>query len=822
MLNFESSVLRVIIIFIILLSASPEVWAQGFVKGIVSDKETGTSLSGVRVQLAHGGKIVKGTYTKPDGSFSLSAAAGKYKISFSSVGRKRADSVIAIQDGETATMNTALESEVARLENITVYGAARREQKLTDAPAAISTIMPDDLRRATAHGQIGKTLEHIQGVDVVQSGMNDFNINTRGFNNSINRRMLVLLDGRDPSMPLLNLVEWNSFQTDMADIKSLEVVRGPGSALYGANAYNGVINISTYSPRDVIGTRVSVTGGEYGTFRASMRHAGETVENWSYKVNVGYSRQNQDWIVSRQKDTAKPNFGLEYPGISFDVPGLRQGIGYIGNIDSLVEARRVAYNAFGTLRLDYNFTDDERILAEGGFSKYGNEYFVNQTGRVLVPEANKPFVRIAYSAPRWNVQAQWAQRITVIPQVVLNAAATSAEGSTVGSLEIQRNDAFLNDDLKIIAGASHEIQNANTTVAGALSMIAPDDQRHNFTGIYGQAEYNLLENLQLVGAARLDLSSYFDTQFSPKGAIVYTPIENQTFRLTVNRSFLRPSYGDRFRRSPGGLPIELARIDSAVSAQTGAPALGLGRVPVWNLGNPNIGVETAESFEFGYKGIINKDLFVTLDVYVNRRKNFISNPLGGLAPEVYRPIRYASAAANDSLRSIIGQANFDRLAQYNDPVTGKTAPAFIITPTNIGLVEEKGVELGVNYYALKNLLLTGNFAYLESQVLENIAPTNKIIPNVSPRRYNIAAQYTMPDWDATLSFRYVDGFAWIVGLSEGHIPSYGVLNFNANYRFSNNLQLGVNVFNLLDRKHYEIFGGTYLYRYATASATYSF
>ncbi|MCZ2131776.1 MAG: TonB-dependent receptor [Bacteroidetes bacterium] len=822
MSNFYNTVLWVIVAFFTLLSASPEVWAQGFVKGIVSDKETGTSLSGVRVQLAHGGKIVKGTYTKPDGSFSLSAAAGKYKISFSSVGRKRADSVIAIQDGETATMNTALESEVARLENITVYGAARREQKLTDAPAAISTIMPDDLRRATAHGQIGKTLEHIQGVDVVQSGMNDFNINTRGFNNSINRRMLVLLDGRDPSMPLLNLVEWNSFQTDMADIKSLEVVRGPGSALYGANAYNGVININTYSPRDVIGTRVSVTGGEYGTFRASVRHAGEIGENWSYKVNAGYSRQNQDWVVSRQKDIAKPNNGLEYPGIAFDVPGMRQGLGYIGNIDSLINAHRVAYNAFGTLRLDYNFTDDERILVEGGFSKYGNEYFVNQTGRILIPEVNKPFARIAYNSPRLNVQAQWTQRLTPVPQTVLNAAATSAEGSQVGSIEAQWNNSFLNDDLKIVAGVSHEIQNVNTSVAGALQMLAPDNQHHSFTGIYGQIEYNLPGNLQLVGAARLDLSSYFDTQFSPKGAIVYTPIENQTFRFTVNHSFLRPSYADRYRRSPGGLPVDLARVDSAISTQTGAPALGLGSVPVWNVGNPNVGVETAESFEFGYKGIISKDLFVTLDAYVNRRKNFISNPLGGLAPEVYRPIRYASAAANDSLRSIIGQANFDRLAQYNDPVTGKTAPAFIITPTNIGLVEEKGVELGVNYYALKNLLLTGNFAYLESQVLENIAPTNKIIPNVSPRRYNIAAQYTMPDWDATLSFRYVDGFAWIVGLSEGHIPSYGVLNFNANYRFSNNLQLGVNVFNLLDRKHYEIFGGTYLYRYATASATYSF
>ncbi len=814
---------NIILTLILFISTSvTKSFSQGIITGFVADKENSKALSGIRVETKSSGRIIKGTYTKANGLYAVSLPEGKYSLKFSGIGRKQFDTTITIKNNETQQVNVHLEHETTKLENITVFGAARRVQKLTEAPAAISLVLPEDIQRGTAHGQLGKTLEQIQGVDVVQSGMNDFNINTRGFNNSINRRMLVLLDGRDPSTPLLNLVEWNSFQTDLADVKSLEVVRGPGSALYGANAYNGVINITTNSPLDVLGTRVSLTYGEHGTFRATFRHAETYNDHWSYKINAGYSRQNQDWVVSRQRDTTKPNDGLEYPGIAFDVSGNRQGLGYIFNIDSLINAHRTAFNVFGTFRIDYNINENERFLAETGFSKYGNEYFVNQTGRILIPDVQKPFARIAYNSQHWNIQTQWTNRYTPIPQTVLNAAASSAEYSNVFTSEAQWNDAFLEEKLKTVAGVSYEIQDVNTSVVGALPMLAPDDQHHNFTGIYGQFEYGLAHNLQLVGAARVDFSSYFNTQFSPKAAIVYSPIENQTFRITINRSFLRPSYADRFRRSPGGLPVNLATIDSAISAQTGAEKLGLGLTPVWNVGNPKVDVETAISYEIGYKGILSNEVFVTADAYINRRKNFISNPLGGLAPDIYKPLRYANSYANDSLKSRIGQLNYDRLAIYNDPVSGKLIPAFIITPTNIGLVEERGIELGINYYAMKQLLLSGNFAYLESDVIENSITTNKILPNTSPRRYNLSAQYVASNWDATASFHYVEGFQWIAGLFEGYVPSYGVLNINANYKIMSGLNLGINIFNALDNKHYEIFGGTYLYRYTTGTISYSF
>ncbi|MGA1435725.1 MAG: TonB-dependent receptor plug domain-containing protein, partial [Candidatus Kapaibacteriota bacterium] len=333
---------------------------------------------------------------------------------------------ISVQSN-TPMQTVQLSPGETRTQDITVFGASRRQQKITEAPAAVSVVMPAELARANSHGQIAKTIEGIQGVDVVQSGMNDFNVNMRGFNNSINRRVLVLRDGRAPSTPLLNLVEWNSFQTNMGDVASIEVVRGPGSALYGSNAYNGVINITSSAPKDIQGTRVSLTGGQFNTFRGDIRHAGG-IGSLFYKFNAGYSTQSQSWVNSR--DTTKGGT-LEYPGLARDVTGNRAGVGNITSIDSLINANRNATNMFGSARFDYELTNDQRLTAEMGFSRYGGEYFVNQTGRILINDVEKPFVRLAYNSSNFNVQAHWNRRNTITPQIVMNAAASSAERSDV-------------------------------------------------------------------------------------------------------------------------------------------------------------------------------------------------------------------------------------------------------------------------------------------------------------------------------------------------------------------------------------------------------
>ena len=705
-----------------------------------------------------------------------------------------------------------------RTEEFTVYGASRIQQKITDAPAAISVLLPKEITRAASHGQVAKSIENIQGVDVVQSGMNDFNVNMRGFNNSINRRVLILLDGRDPSTPLLNLVEWNSFQTNMGDIAHIEVVRGPGSALYGPNAYNGVINIISSAPKDVLGTKLSLTAGDFNTLRGDIRHAGE-FGDISYKLNAGYSTQRQSWINSRD---IKNGGILEYPGLSSDVTGNRAGVGVIGSIDSLINANKNAINMFGSARIDYSLNPDARITTEFGFSKYGGEYFVNQTGRILINDTEKPYVRLAYNSQDINVQAHWNRRNTASPQIVLNAAASSAEKSDVYVIDAQWNKSLLDDKLKLILGASHEIQDVNTTIIGATPLLNPDGLVNSFSGVYAQIDYSLLSNLRIVGAARLDQSTFFDTQFSPKLALVYNPITNHTLRFTVNRSFLRPSYPDLYRRSAAGAPVNVDSIDKAIATQYNVLPLGLGTLSQWNLGNPQTKVETALSYELGYKGIISKDLFITIDMYTNRRTNFISVPLGGLAPDVYSPLRYSSDSANIALKSALASKNplfYDRLSI--DPLTKK--PALIITPTNIGIIDEYGVEIGVNYYLSSQLFMQANYAYLGFDVKENNPLfANKIVPNSAPHKLNIGLQYESNGFSAGVQVRGVTGFTWVAGLFEGYVPEYWLVNLNASYEVNKELTVSGTIFNVLDRRHYQIFGGSILQRMSSLNITYNF
>lgn len=807
-----------IMVFVLLVTFTSSILA-GDISGKITEQSSKEGIEGVVVEIK---ELNLKTTTNSNGEYAISnIPEGIYTLEISGSSAEKLTQKINVGSG-SYTHNFSIALKSFQMQDLEVFSSSRRLQKITEAPSAISIITADQLLKANSHGQIGKTMEHLPGVDVVQSGMNDFNINTRGFNNSINRRTLVLIDGRDPSTPMLNLVEWNSLQTNLADIKSIEVIRGPGSALYGMNAYNGVINITTFNPKEIQGTRASLTGGQYNTFRADLRHAGKFLDKFYYKVNAGYSTQDQAWVHSRNLND--PNGRLEYPGLQQDAYGYRQGYDTITNFDNFIDKHRSAFNKHASFRLDYELSEKETITGEVGISDYGNEYFVNLTGRILIPQIQSPYAKVAYNSENWNISSQWRRRYAPIPQIVMNSPATSGENSNAYLSEAQWNDKFMNDKLKIIAGASFEYQSIITAAGGSAPLLVPDSINHNFASIYGQLEYELLNNLHFVFASRIDRSSFFNTQFSPKAALVWSPIKDQTLRFTVNRSFLRPSYPERGRLSPAGLPANLRTIDSTIASQFGIETLGLGVTNVLHVGNPDLDVETSWSYELGYKGIISKKAFITADFYFNQRKNFISNPLPGMNTGYFTPVRYENDEANQQLKEELDKVNinaYEGLSIY--PRDGSIA--ILVSNANIGQVNEYGAEFSFNYYLFENLLLTGNIAYLDFTVIENEVQRNKILPNTARLRGNIGAEFKdkvagMP-YGIRVNVRGVEGFQWIAGFFEGHVPEYWVTNLSGDIDITEKINLGFNVFNLFDRRHYQIFGGTILQRYATANISYT-
>ncbi len=270
--------------------------AAGRVQGRVTSAETGKAIPGVNV-------VVKGTTlgaaTDFEGRYAIPRVPpGTYTLVISAVGYQMVEKTdVWVSEGETTTEDVDLAIETIQMGDILVTAASLRPERITDAPAAVTVITAREIELESKHGQIPLILDAQPGVDIVQSGMYDFNVNARGFNSTLNRRVLVLLDGRDLAIPILSVQEWTSVPIPPEDMKRVEFVRGPGSALYGANAYNGVINIMSASPRDVIGTRVTVGGGELNTVRADVRHAGASGP-WSYKLNFGRV-QSGTWSEGR-------------------------------------------------------------------------------------------------------------------------------------------------------------------------------------------------------------------------------------------------------------------------------------------------------------------------------------------------------------------------------------------------------------------------------------------------------------------------------------------------------------------------------------------
>ena len=220
--------------------------AQG--TGSLSGDVTGsgdTPIAGVTVVI---NEAAMAEITNDNGHYLLTGLPpGTYTVSFS-LSDNSQEAQVTVEAGKTARLDQKVDWDVSYAETITVYSASRRRERVVEAPTAITVVSEQELSRETSTGQLAKVLEFTPGAEVTQSGLYDFNLNTRGFNSSLNRRVPALIDGRDPSIPFLMSVDWPSLSS-MGDIASVELVRGPSSALYGTNAYNGVLNLTTKQPR---------------------------------------------------------------------------------------------------------------------------------------------------------------------------------------------------------------------------------------------------------------------------------------------------------------------------------------------------------------------------------------------------------------------------------------------------------------------------------------------------------------------------------------------------------------------------------------------
>jgi iron complex outermembrane receptor protein len=173
------------------------------------------------------------------------------------------------------------------LMNIQVTSVSKTEQKLSQAAAAIFVITQEEIRRSGATN-ILDLLRMVPGMDVSQINANDWAVSARGFNQQFSNKLLVLIDGRAVYTPLLGGVNWDTQDVPLEDIDRIEVIRGPGATLWGANAVNGVINVVTKKAADTQGGLVTAAGGTQGQAQSTAQYGGAIKDKTNYRVFAKY------------------------------------------------------------------------------------------------------------------------------------------------------------------------------------------------------------------------------------------------------------------------------------------------------------------------------------------------------------------------------------------------------------------------------------------------------------------------------------------------------------------------------------------------------
>jgi len=790
-----------------LLMIAPATIAQdsGAIEGSLTRDDTQT-LGGVTVTVSELGMA---TLTRSNGTFAFSGVApGTYTLTFTLGDNSSTVSDVTVAAGQTPTLDHTVDWVVSVAETITVFSASRRQERIVEAPAAITAITEVEIARQAAHSQVPKLLEFTPGMEVTQSGIYDYNLNTRGFNSSLSRRVAVLVDGRDPSIPFLASQDW-SIANSLDDLASVEMVRGPSAALYGANASAGILNMTTKAPRDSQGGQLRLTAGELSTFNADFRWAGELAADWYFKL-VANTRNHDDFYLSRN-GAAEYSVPCTAAGQTDCLP--QEAVPLTREDDEILSLG---------VRLDKHIGDTSFFTIEGGSSSNQGPLVQTGIGRVQLVDADKDWARFNYFHPRWNVLMTYNSR-DAGEQTALSSGTNLVLDSTNYAVEVQGNWEFGEGQSRLVLGASfgnEEIDTLDPNTGRQTLMFEPVDVDQS--AAFAQLDWDLGDSLRLVLAGRYDENDLHSSQFSPKAALVYSINSRNTMRFTYNEAFQVPNYSEFFLNANAAPPADLSILNTLVCAPFGLDC-GLGVTPVLALGNANLDIEEVQSFEIGYSGILGTDTLLTLDYWNATADKFITDlipqlgtSLGRVNPD-FGPWE-APAGIPDAIEAAVRA--FAPPILSNNPDGSNILAA--VSYTNFGEVDTQGVDLGVTTQFAHGWSVDFTYSWFDFDIKEELPGfENLLVPNTPENKFAAGLSHVGEQWSGSVSGRWVDDFDWAVGPFVGVVMSYTTVDLSGEYYVNDMWRIGLNVSNLFDDSHYQAFGGDLLGRRALGHVTFT-
>lgn len=693
----------------------------------------------------------RGVMSTSDGYFLIpNLPPGTYNVKISHITYDELTLENAIvQPGETTTLDDIrLKIAVFETAKPIVVTASRTEQPLDRVPAAMTVLNADEIEQLPVEN-FGQMLRLVPGVNISQVSASDISVNTRRATGLLTSGQLAMVDNRTVYSQFNGGVGWAGVNVTPDEIKQIEVLRGPNSAMWGANAMDGVIHIITKSPREMQGTTLVAGAGEIGTFFASATHAGVR-DKFGYKLTGSWYEQD---AFERPKGSIPGTEGPSNPGGTPYPPYPNRG----------TEQPKV--NA----RLDYYQDDKTTWSVSGGYE--------SSMGLVLTPTG--PFFQDddTYSA---FAQADWTRqkaRVSVYTNIL------DAEGTQLGVPgKLSIGERIYHIDLS----DTRLLGESNLLTYGARarysefdgSLLVGTEDRSEF-GAFVQDEMEIGDKVLAVFGARVDNIDPMGTAVSPRASLLFKPFTGNSFRLSYNRAFRAPTVVDNY--------VFVA----AANVIPGPPDLVF---PFTIEGNTDLDEERLDSFEIAWIGNFGDRVETTLTGYYNEQRG---------------AIRLVPAEFYSSANPPPGWTLPDSLLDLPPP-NGFAGIPSRIQFANIGQIDSRGVEASLAVYARRDLSFHLNYSWQDDPDVEGITPQTRpngeeAFLNLPPtHRFNVAGTWDIPQFYANAAAAYQDVAFWADVLDArfwGPTESFVSVNLAAGWRFyRGHAVLSLNAQNIFDER----------------------
>jgi iron complex outermembrane receptor protein len=486
------------------------------------------------------------------------------------------------------------------LMNIEVTTVSKREEKLSKTAAAIFVITQEDIRRSGATN-IPDLLRMVPGMEVAQVDANSWAISCRGFNDLFANKLLVMIDGRSVYDETFAGVSWDLQDVPVEDIDRIEVIRGPGATVWGANAVNGVINIITKSSKATQGGMLVGGGGTRPGARGLLQYGGKLGGNGHYRIFGDY----------------------------FNDPSEAPGLGI-----SAADAWRMSHGGF---RADWDWTGGDSLTVEGDIS-------TNNEGETITSFVSflPPFTETFNSpihATSGSLLARWDHKFSDRSDTMVQVYYDGLQREWMGAHE-DKDTLDLEFQHHVEVGSRHDFvwgigyreDSYDGRPSYALTMI-PSGRTDQLFNSFAQDEIRLSNTFWLTVGSKLEHNSYTGFEYEPSGRFLWSPSDRQALWGSVSRAIRQPSRED-------------------VDLQFNADAfLGPENLPMVAtvLGNPNFKSEKLLAYELGYRVVpsprVSLDFATFYNIYHDLRTVDALNPYfdAGPVPHEVIPEMFSNA-----------------------------------------------------------------------------------------------------------------------------------------------------------------------------------